>query len=50
MGLVGRQFGHPTGVVGSVVGRFMARSNAAFDQWVVSVVAREAPGARSVLA
>ena len=49
MGLVGRQFGLPTGVVGSVVGRFMSRSNAAFNRWVVSVVAQEAPGARRVL-
>ena len=49
MGLVGRQFGHPAGLVGSLVGRFMSRSNAAFNRWVVSTVAQEAPGARAIL-
>jgi SAM-dependent methyltransferase len=39
MGLVGRQFGNPQGLVGRVVGRFMARGNAAFNRWVVDTVA-----------
>jgi trans-aconitate methyltransferase len=36
-GLVGlaRQFGHPSGLLGVVVGRGMARGNAGFSRWVV---------------
>lgn len=46
--LTGRRFGHPSGLVGSVVGRFVSHSDAAFTRWLASVVAQEAPGARSV--
>src|SRR5215204_1732821 len=30
-----RQFGHPSGLVGRLVGRMMARGNAGFNTWVV---------------
>ena len=39
MRLVGRQFGNPSGLVGRLVGRAMARGNAAFNRWVIDSVA-----------
>lgn len=42
MGLVGRQFGNPQGLVGRLVGRAMASSNAAFNRWVIDTVADRA--------
>jgi len=33
--LIGRQFGHPQGPLGRVVGHFMARANARFNLWAV---------------
>jgi SAM-dependent methyltransferase len=44
MGLVGRQFGNPRGLVGRLVGRVMARGNAAFNQWVIESLARTVGG------
>jgi SAM-dependent methyltransferase len=50
MGLIGRQFGDPTGPVGRLVGRFMARSNAGFNRWLVQqVAARVRPAPRRVV-
>lgn len=42
MGLVGRQFGDPRGLVGRLVGRMMASGNAAFNRWVIDIVADRA--------
>lgn len=42
MGLVGRQFGNPQGLVGRLVGRAMARGNAAFNHWVIDTIADRA--------
>lgn len=50
MGLIGRQFGGPTGLVGRLVGRFMARGNAEFNRWLVQeVAARVTPAPRRVV-
>ena len=38
LGIVARQFGHPRGVLGRLVGRGMARSNADFSRWTVGQV------------
>src|SRR5699024_6166089 len=46
---IGQQFGSPTGAVGSLVGRFMARNNAALNRWVATQVAEEAPHARRLI-
>jgi SAM-dependent methyltransferase len=35
---LGRQFGHPRGLAGRLVGRFMARGNAGFNTWVVAAL------------
>ena len=40
MGIVGRQFGRPDGVLGQVAGRFMARNNAHLNEWVVDQLAQ----------
>lgn len=42
MGLVGRQFGYPHGLVGRLVGRVMARGNAAFNHWAIDTIADRA--------
>lgn len=39
MGLIGKQFGHPSGVLGRLAARFMARNNRDFNQQLVQVVA-----------
>jgi trans-aconitate methyltransferase len=39
MGLIGRQFGDPRGLVGGLIGRGMARGNARFNRWVVATLA-----------
>lgn len=39
VGLIARQFGKPSGVLGRVAARFMARSNRDFNQQLVQVVA-----------
>ena len=39
MGLVGRQFANPRGLVGRLVGRAMGRGNAAFNRWLIDTVA-----------
>jgi trans-aconitate methyltransferase len=39
MGLIGRQYGDPRGLVGGLVGRAMARGNARFNRWVVATLA-----------
>jgi hypothetical protein len=36
--VLGRQFGHPRGLLGRLVGRFMARGNASFNTWVVQAL------------
>jgi len=35
MGMVARQFGHPRGVLGRIVGRGMVRSNGDFSRWTI---------------
>ncbi len=41
-GIVARQFGHPRGLLGRLVGRAMASSNAAFSRWTVAQVRQHA--------
>lgn len=48
MGVVGRQFGAPSGLLGRLAGRFMARNNAAFNRRLVDEVATLVPPARIV--
>lgn len=36
MGLIGRQFGRPSGMLGGITGRFMARNNAALNHWIAA--------------
>ncbi len=44
--VIARQFGHPRGLVGRLVGRIMARRNSGFNSWVVqSLRERRDPGA-----
>lgn len=45
MGFVGEQFSRPSGILGSVVGRFMARNNAVLNRWAATeaVAAASAP-------
>ena len=38
MSIVARQFGRPRGIVGRIVGRVMARSNADFNKWFVGEI------------
>jgi SAM-dependent methyltransferase len=38
MSIVGRQFGRPRGLLGRIVGRVMARSNAGFNKWFVGEI------------
>jgi SAM-dependent methyltransferase len=38
MSIVARQFGHPRGVLGRIVGRLMARGNAGFNRWLVDEI------------
>jgi len=40
MGMVARQFGHPRGVLGRIVGRGMVRSNGDFSRWTVGDLRR----------
>ena len=40
MGMVARQFGHPRGVLGRIVGRGMVRSNGDFSRWTVGELRR----------
>ena len=37
---VGRQFGHPRGVLGRLVGRVMARGNGDFNLWIVDQISQ----------
>lgn len=48
MGLIGKQFGMPSGALGRVAARFMARNNRDFNQQLVDVVATHAPRPRVV--
>ena len=41
--IVAKHFGRPRGLVGRVVGRIMARSNAGFSRWVVEQLAELRP-------
>lgn len=36
VGIIGSQFGHPSGVLGGLAGKFMARNNAGFNRWVAA--------------
>jgi len=36
--IIGRQFGHPSGVFGRLVGHLMARGNGDFNRWLVAQV------------
>ncbi len=49
MGIIARQFGLPTGPVGRLVGRFMARNNGNLNRWLVEQVAAAVPAPRSVV-
>lgn len=40
---IGRQFGHPRGVLGRLVGHLMARGNGSFNLWLVAQT-RQLPG------
>ena len=40
MGMVARQFGHPRGVLGRIVGRGMVHSNGDFSRWTVAELRR----------
>jgi trans-aconitate methyltransferase len=42
--IVARQFGHPEGVIGRLVGRMMARRNAPFNRWVVRELEKQELG------
>lgn len=35
MGLIGRQFGRPSGLLGRLAGRFMAQNNADLNDWII---------------
>lgn len=48
MGPVGRQFAHPSGLVGAIVGRLMARGNGPFNEAVMTAIAAEQPNAVEV--
>lgn len=48
MGVVGRQFGLPSGLLGRVAGHFMARNNADLNQRIVAEVASVVPPPRVV--
>jgi trans-aconitate methyltransferase len=41
MGIIGRQFGRPAGLLGGVAGRFMARNNGALNARIVQHLARD---------
>jgi hypothetical protein len=41
MGIIGRQFGRPAGLLGGVAGRFMARNNGALNTRIVQVLAMD---------
>jgi SAM-dependent methyltransferase len=43
VGLIGKQFGMPSGVLGRIAARFMARSNRDFNQQLVKTVAASPP-------
>ena len=49
MGLVGRQFGSPSGMLGRLAGHFMARNNAEFNRRLVDDVASLIPTPRIVV-
>jgi len=45
MGIIGEQFGRPSGLLGTLAGRFMARNNAAFNRWVCAEAVASLTGA-----
>ena len=49
MGLVADQFGLPSGPLGMLVGRFMARSNGDFNRWAARETAARVPAAATVV-
>ena len=44
MSIIASQFGHPHGLIGRLVGKIMARSNADFNRWVVQEVRKAYDG------
>jgi len=42
--VIARQFGRPSGIVGRLVGRGMARGNGSFNRWLVDEIAAQLPG------
>ncbi len=48
MGLIGKQFGMPSGVLGRIAARFMARNNRDFNDQLVKLVAASTPRPRVV--
>ena len=44
MSVFARQFGRPSGIVGRLVGRAMARGNGGFNRWLVDEIAAQVPG------
>ena len=43
MSVIARQFGRPSGIVGRLVGRGMARGNGGFNRWLVDEIAAQLP-------
>lgn len=48
VGLIGNQFGAPSGLLGRVASRFMARNNGEFNEQLVNFVATVSPRPRVV--
>jgi SAM-dependent methyltransferase len=48
VGLIGKQFGMPSGVLGRIAARFMARNNRDFNEQLVKLVAASTPRPRVV--
>jgi SAM-dependent methyltransferase len=44
MAMIARQFSQPHGLLGRLIGRGMARSNADFSKWVVGEIREQCPG------
>jgi hypothetical protein len=49
MRFIARQFGLPSGPLGRAVGRLLARTNAAFNRWLVAQVAAAVPTPHAVV-
>jgi trans-aconitate methyltransferase len=44
MAMIARQLSRPSGPLGRIIGRGMARRNADFSKWVVGEIRKECPG------